>query len=137
MRTGAQLLGGEVRDPVPAGPRGVVGAAGLHARELQRRARLVHQHRVHLVDDREAERTNPPGAGEEREVQRVVACAVVAQVVPAELKGGHVRHVGRVRRSPLGLLAGPVHAGHLEAELPEDEVRRRPCHLAVLDEEDA
>ena len=71
--------------------RGVAGDDEGHAR-------LVHEQRIRLVDEREVERTMD-------EVGRVPR-EEVAQVVEARFLGRHVGHVGPIRAPPLGGAAG-------------------------------
>ena len=78
----------------PVELRAVLGRAG----DDQRRARLVDQDRVHLVDDREVVAALDHLAG--------VIDQVVAQVVEAELVVGAVGDVGVVGALALALATG-------------------------------
>ena len=90
---------GDERVDAPVEVRGVLGLA----RDDERRARLVDEDRVHLVDDRVVEAALEP-LGDLRG-------HVVAQVVEAELVVGAVGDVGLVG----GLLLGVVHLRHDDA----------------------
>jgi hypothetical protein len=85
----------------------------------QRRARLVDQDRVHLVDDGEAELT----------LQLVLQGEghVVAQVVEAELVVGAVDDVGLVGEALLFLALAGTHDTDAEAE---EVVDSGPIHCA-------
>ena len=84
--------------------RAVLGGAG----DDQRRARLVDQDAVDLVDDGEVEGALDHGL--QRELH------VVAQVVEAELVVGPVGHVGAVLLAPLLVVEAVHDAADLEAE---------------------
>ena len=94
VELGDQLVDGDVE----------LGAVLARAGDDQRRARLVDQDRVDLVDDREVVIA--------LQHLREVGLHVVAQVVEAELVVGGVGDVGVVG----GLLVRLGHAGHHDAD---------------------
>mgnify|MGYP001166443600 CR=1 FL=1 len=69
-------------------------AGALASGDDERHARLIDEDRVALVDDAKVE------LGAQHRLRRAHR-QVVAQVVKAELRVGHVRHVRRVRRGAL------------------------------------
>jgi hypothetical protein len=97
--------------------RALLGSAG----DDQRRARLVDQDRVDLVDDRVDELALDPVLGPEREV--------VTKIVEAELVVGAVRDVRRVRRALL--LDGLVALDDADRETQEPVDRTHPIRVAL------
>ena len=89
------------------------------ARDDQRRARLVDQDRVDLVDDRVVQAA--------LDALRQLEHHVVAQVIEAEFVVGAVRDVGRVRR----LLGRVVHLRQIDADRQAQEAIDPPHPVRV------
>ncbi len=109
LELGDQLVDGDVE----------LRAVLARPRDDQRRARLVDQDRIHLVDDREIMIA--------LQHLREVGLHVVAQVVEAQLVVGGIGDVGVVG----DLLVGLGHAGHHHADAHPQRVIDQPHPLGV------
>mmetsp|Transcript_2821 Transcript_2821/g.8426 ORF Transcript_2821/g.8426 Transcript_2821/m.8426 type:complete len:301 (+) Transcript_2821:2052-2954(+) len=81
----------------------------------QRRARLINQDRVHLVDDAKVETAGRP----QHELVWILR-EVIAQVIKPKLRVGHVGDVRRVRRLALLLTQTLLHKTDIQTKEPMD-----------------
>ena len=121
----------------------LLARAALRAgRQDERRARLVHQHAVGLVDDRELQPAQQQArrrrriAGERAQAQRdrvrlAAEHQAVAQVVEGDLLVAAVGHVAGIGGAPHRRLLPLLHAAHAQAE---QLVHRRHLHRVALGE---